>query len=101
METEKFESLFKIAKKMFKINISRKISRIIKVSICAVRKNIPKVKSKYLIFKTSIAKVKIYLLVDNKNEVELINKFFMHANKIPFFKLEKSINFTIRNSKIV
>ena len=41
-----------------------------------------KIESKYLILKTSIAKVRIYLLVDNKNEAKLIDKSFVHANKI-------------------
>ena len=60
-----------------------------------------KIKNKYLIFKTSIVEMKIYLLVDNENETKLINKFFVHVNKVSSFKLKKSINFTLENSKIV
>ena len=73
----------------------------VKVSTCAVRNNMPKVEGKYLIFKTSIAGVKIYLLIDNRSKIELIDEFFIYANKIPFFKLEKPINFTLGNKKTV
>ena len=73
----------------------------VKILICAVRNNMPKVKNKYLIFKTSIAKVKTRLLVDNKSEAELIDKSFICANKIPSFKLKKPINLTLGNSEVV
>ena len=59
------------------------------------------VKSKYLIFKTSITGVKTCLLVDNGSETELIDEFFVHANKIPSFKLEKPINFIFENSEVI
>ena len=68
---------------------------------CVIRNNVFKVKSKYLIFKTSIAEVKTYLLVDNKSEAKLIDEFFMHANKISIFKLENFIDFILRNGEIV
>ena len=45
--------------------------------------------------------MKIYLLIENKNKAELINAFFVHANKILSFKLKKPINFTLENGKIV
>ena len=61
-----------------------------------MKNNVPKVKSEYLIFKTSIAKVKTCLLVDNKNEAKLIDESFVYANKIPSFKLKKPINFTLK-----
>ena len=60
-----------------------------------------KIKSKHLIFKTSIIEVKTCLLIDNKSETKLINEFFMRANKIPSFKLKKPINFTFKNSKVI
>ena len=60
-----------------------------------------KVEGKHLIFKTSIAGIKIYLLIDNKSKFELIDEFFVHANKIPYFKLKKLINFIFKNGKVV
>ena len=54
-----------------------------------------------MIFKTSIAGVKTHLLVDNRNEAELIDKFFVCANKISTFELEKPIDLILRNGKIV
>ena len=66
-----------------------------------MRNNIPKVKGGHLIFKTSIARVKTCLLVDNRNKAKLIDKFFMYANKILTFILEKSIDFILGNSKVV
>ena len=66
-----------------------------------MKNNIPKVDGKHLIFKTSIAKVKTRLLVDNENEAEFIDEFFMRANKIPSFKLKKLINLILRNRKVV
>ena len=73
----------------------------VRVSTCAVRNNMPKVKGKHLIFKTSIAGVKTRLLVDNRSEAELIDESFMRANKIPFFKLEELIEFILGNGKVV
>ena len=61
----------------------------------------PKIKSKYLIFKTSIIRVNIYLLMNSGKKTELIDKSFVCTNKIPFFKLEKLINFILRNGKVV
>ena len=66
-----------------------------------MRHNVSKVNGEHLIFKTSIAGVKTCLLIDNRSEVELIDEFFVSANKIPFFKLKKPINFILKNSKIV
>ena len=66
-----------------------------------MRNNVPKVNGKYLIFKTSIARVKNFLLIDNRSEAELIDESFMRANKIPSFKLEKSINFILKNGRVV
>ena len=66
-----------------------------------MKNNVLKVKNEHLIFKTSIIRVKPYLLVDNKSKTELIDKFFVRANKISIFKLEKLINLTLKNSKVV
>ena len=52
--------------------------------ICAMRNNMLKVKNKYLIFKINIIKIKPCLLINNRSETELINKFFIFANKILF-----------------
>ena len=61
----------------------------------------PKIKSKHLIFKTSIAEMKTHLLVDNGSEAELIDEFFAHINKLSIFKLEKCINIMLGNGKVV
>ena len=61
----------------------------------------PKVEGKHLIFKTSIAGIKTRLLINNRNEAELIDESFVRANKIPSFKLEEPINFILGNDKIV
>ena len=66
-----------------------------------MRNNVSKVNGKHVIFKTSIARVKPYLLIDNRSEAELINKFFVRANKIPSFKLKKPINLILGNDKVV
>lgn len=71
-----------------------------RVSTCAIQNNMPKIKGKYLIFKSSIAEIKIHLFVNNKSEVKLIDKFFIHINKISTFKLEKSINLALKNGKV-
>ena len=73
----------------------------IKVSTCTMGNNMSKVNGKYLIFKTRIVKMKLFLLIDNRSKTELINKFFMYANKIPFFELKKLISFILKNDKVV
>ena len=98
---EKAWSLLKIANIDVQKNINREVGRTIRVSTCAVKNDMPKVKSKHLIFKTSIAGVKTHLLIDNKSEAKLIDESFMHANKIPSFKLKEPINFTLGNRKVV
>ena len=45
--------------------------------------------------------MKTRLLVNNGSEAELIDKSFVCANKIQSFKLEKPINLTLRNSKVI
>ena len=45
--------------------------------------------------------MKTCLLIDNESEAELINEFFVRANKISSFKLKKPINLTLRNDKVV
>ena len=84
-----------------KKDINKEVGKTIKVSTCAVRNNVLKVKNKYLIFKTSIVGMKTHLLVDNKSKVELIDESFMHANKISIFELEKPIDLILKNSKVV
>ena len=59
-----------------------------------------KVKNKHLIFKTSIAMIEIYLLIYNKNETKLIDEFFIHANKILFFELEKLLTLHLEMAKL-
>ena len=60
-----------------------------------------KLKTSILIFKTKIKGIKTCLVKNNGSEVELIDEFFVCANKIPFFKLKELINFVLGNSKIV
>ena len=61
----------------------------------------PKIEGKHLIFKASIIEIKTCLLIDNGSETKLIDKFFTYTNKLSIFKLEKYINLTLENSKIV
>ena len=73
----------------------------IRISTCAIQNNMPKVEGKHLIFKTSIARMKTHLLIDNSSEAKLIKESFVHTNKLLIFKLEKYINLTLGNSKMV
>ena len=66
-----------------------------------MRNNVPKAEGEHLILKTSIAEMKTHLLVDNRSEAKLIDKFFVCANNISTFKLGKPIDFILRNGKIV
>ena len=61
----------------------------------------PKVKGKHLIFKTSKAGMKTCLFIDNSSKTKLIDKFFARTNKLSTFKLEKYINLTLENDKVV
>ena len=45
--------------------------------------------------------MKIRLLVDNGSKVKLIDKSFVHTNKLSIFKLEKYTNLTLENNKVV
>ena len=45
--------------------------------------------------------MKTCLLVDNGSKTALINEFFVRANKILSFKLEKPINLTLGNGEVV
>ena len=73
----------------------------IRISTCAIQNNVVKIEGKYLVFKSSIAEIHICLLIDNGSEAELINKSFACSNKISTFQLEKPIQLTIGNSKVV
>ena len=92
--------MLQIVNKDIKKNINRKIDRIIRVSTFVIKNNIFKIKNKHLIFKTNIARMKTCLLADNKNQTKLINEFFVCANKIPFFKPKKFINFILKIVKL-
>ena len=69
--------------------------------MCAIQNNIAKVKGKNLVFKISIARIYTCLLINNGSEAELIDKFFVHSNKISIFQLKKSIQLTLDNGKVV
>ena len=73
----------------------------IRISTCAIQNNVAKVKSKHLVFKTSIAGIYTCLLIDNSSEAKLIDKSFAHSNKISTFQLEKPIQLTLGNGKVV
>ena len=60
-----------------------------------------KVEDKHLVFKTSIAGIHTRLLIDNSSKAELIDEFFARSNKISTFQLEKPIQLTLRNGKVV
>ena len=77
------------------------IEKRVKISTCAIQNNVAKVKSKHLIFKSSIARIHTRLLIDNGSEAELIDKSFVRSNKISTFQLEKPIQLTLGNGKVV
>ena len=101
LKTEKLNSCSKLQTKTFKKDINRETKRKIRVLIYIVRNNVLKVKGKHLIFETSIVRVKTYLLINNKYKAKLIDAYFVRANKISSFELEKSINFIFKNGKII
>ena len=78
------------------VNTTKKMFR---VSTYAIRNNVPKIKGKHLVFKSSINGMKTRLLVDNGSETKLIDKSFVRTNKISTFKLKKAIKLTLGNSE--
>ena len=73
----------------------------VRISTCIIQNDVLKVEGKHLIFKTSIAGMKTYLLVDNGNKAKLINESFAHTNKLSIFKLEKYINLMLKNGEVL
>ena len=73
----------------------------VRVSIYAIRDDVPKIEGKHLVFKSSINRIKTRLLVDNGSETELIDKSFVRTNKISTFKLKKVIKLTLGNGEVV
>ena len=69
--------------------------------MCAIQNDVAKVKGKHLVFKTSIVGIYTRLLIDNGSKVKLIDKSFAHLNKISTFQLEKPIQLTFGNGKVV
>ena len=61
----------------------------------------PKIESKHLIFKASVAGIQTHLLVDNGSEAKLIDQFFVRINKISTFKLKQQIKLELKNRKKV
>ena len=61
----------------------------------------PKIESKHLVFKASIAIIKTRLLIDNGSKAELIDKSFVPTQKLSTFKLKKKIKLTLENRKVV
>ena len=57
-----------------------------------IQNDVAKVKGKHLVFKTSIARIHIRLLIDNGSEAELIDKIFANLNKINTFQLKNPFN---------
>ena len=73
----------------------------VRIFTYAIQNNVAKVKSKHLVFKTSIARIHTHLLIDNSSKAELIDKSFVHLNKISTFQLEKLIQLMFDNGKVV
>ena len=73
----------------------------VRISIYAIQNDVAKVEGKHLVFKTSIAGIHTCLLIDNGSEAKLIDKSFVRSNKISTFQLEKSIQLTLGNGKVV
>ena len=69
--------------------------------MCAIRDDVPKIKGKHLVFKSSINGIKTRLLVDNGSETKLIDESFVRTNKISTFKLKKAIKLTLGNGEVV
>ena len=69
--------------------------------MCAIQNDVTKVEGKHLVFKISIAGIHSRLLIDNSSEAKLIDKSFAHLNKISTFQLEKPIQLTLENGKVV
>ena len=98
---KKPNSYSKLQTKTFKKDINKKVGKTVRILTYAMKNNMPKIKNKHLIFKTSIAEVKTCLLIDNRSKAKLIDDFFMHTNKILSFKLKEPINLMLGNGKIV
>ena len=77
------------------------INKTVKVFMCAIGNDVPKIKGKHLVFKSNINGIKTYLLVDNSSETKLIDRFFVRTNKISTFKLKKAIKLTLGNGEVV
>ena len=73
----------------------------IRIFTCAIHDDMPKIKSKHLVFKSSINGIKTCLLIDNSSETKLIDKSFVRTNKISTFELKKAIKLTLSNGKVV
>lgn len=69
--------------------------------MCAIQNDVAKVESQHLFFKTSISGMKMRFLIDNGSETELIDKTFVHRNKISTFKLKKLVKLELGNGKVV
>ena len=61
----------------------------------------PKIESKPLVFKTSVAGIKTRLLINNNSEAKLIDESFVRTQKIDTFKLAKRIKLTLGNREVV
>ena len=73
----------------------------VRIFTYTIQNNMVKVEGKHLVFKTSIAGIHTCLLIDNDSKVKLIDKSFVCSNKISTFQLEKSIQLTLGNGKVV
>ena len=58
-----------------------------------------KINSKHFVFKASIAETKTCFLMDKGSEAKLIDKYFVHTQKISTFKLKKKIKLMLKNGK--
>ena len=62
-------------------------------------KSVSKVEDKHLIFKASVAEIKMRLLVDNDSKAELIDQSFVCINRISTFKLKTQIRLELGNGE--
>ena len=76
-------------------------SKRVQISAYIVKNSVLKIKSKHLIFKASVAGIKTHLLIDNGSKAKLIDKSFVHTNRMSIFKLKTQIRLELDNGEKV
>ena len=75
--------------------------RQVRISTYAIQNDVTKIEGKHFVFKNSIAGIHTCLLIDNSSEAKLIDESFAYLNKISTFQLEKPIQLTLGNGKVI